>query len=81
MSFGGSAAFASSSVCVFFLRFRLGLFRLGLFGRFFEQRVFEELLVEDFLELEFRQLQQLDRLLQRRRHDQFLREFEVEFLF
>src|SRR5438270_114855 len=42
---------------------------------------FVELLVEDFLELEFRQLQQLDRLLQRRRHDQLLGEFEVEFLF
>ena len=52
-----------------------GLFGLRFFGGFFEERVLEQLLVEDFLELEFRQLQQLDRLLQRRRHDQLLREF------
>ena len=71
-----------------FLRLRLGLldvgfglFLLGLLGELVEEGVFEQLLVEDFLELEFRQLQQLDRLLQRRRHDQLLRQFEVEFLF
>ena len=64
-----------------FLRFRFGFFLLRFLGRFLEERVFEQLLVEDFLELELRQLQQLDRLLQRRRHDQFLGEFEVKFLF
>ena len=61
-------------------RFRFRLFGLRFFGGFFEERILEELLIEDFLELEFRQLQQLDRLLQRRRHDQFLGKSEVEFL-
>ncbi len=63
------------------LNVRFGLFLAGLLGELVEERVLQELLVEDFLELEFRQLQQLDRLLQRRRHDQLLREFEMEFLF
>ena len=72
---------SSSCLGLRFLRLGLGLFLLRFLGRFLEQRVLEQLLVEDFLELELRQLQQLDRLLQRRRHDQLLREFEVEFLF
>ncbi len=62
------------------LRVGLGLFALRFLGRFLEQRVLQQLLVEDFLELELRQLQQLDRLLQRRRHDELLGKFEVEFL-
>jgi hypothetical protein len=61
--------------------FGLRLFGLRLLGGFIEERILEELLVQDFLELELRELQQLDRLLQRRRHDQLLAEFEVKLLF
>ena len=57
---------------------RLGRRRL-LF--LFEQRVLDDFLRENVLKLELRHLQQLDRLLQRRRHDQPLGESEVEFLF
>ena len=46
-----------------------------------EDRVRDELLVHDVLELQARHLQQLDRLLQRRRHDETLRESQREFLF
>ena len=46
-----------------------------------QDRVLDQLLGEDLLELEPRHLQQLDRLLQRRRHHQPLREPEVELLF
>ncbi len=59
---------------------RLGL-RLDLFLVLLEDRVLDQFLGEDFLELQPRHLQQLDRLLQRRRHDQPLRQPEVEFLF
>ena len=55
--------------------------RLLVLFLLFEERVFDHLLGEDFLELEPGHLQQLDRLLQRRRHDQSLGESEVEFLF
>ena len=58
-----------------FLRFRFRFFLFRFLGGFLEERIFEQLLVQHFLELELRQLQQLDRLLQRRRHDQFLGEF------
>ncbi len=46
-----------------------------------EHRVFENLLSEGLFELQARQLQQLDRLLQRRRHHQPLRQFQSQFLF
>jgi len=38
----------------------------------FEQRILEQLLLDDVLELERGELQQLDRLLQERRHDDAL---------
>jgi len=38
-------------------------------GDFLQQRVLEQLLVDDLLELERGELQQLDRLLQQRGHD------------
>jgi len=44
--------------------------RLGL--HLLEQRIFQELLLDDFLELEGAQLEQLDGLLQQRRHDDSL---------
>ena len=59
-----------------------GLDALGL-GRLFlllEDRVLDDFLGQDLLQLEARHLQQLDRLLQRRRHDQPLGESEVELL-
>ena len=67
-------------------RFRGRALRGGLgFGRFFlllfEQRVLDHLLRQDFFELQFGHLQQLDRLLQRRRHHQSLGEPKVELLF
>jgi hypothetical protein len=75
------------------LGFRLLGRRLDSFGRrgallllrdllldLLEDRVCLELLRHDGLELHARHLQQLDRLLQRRRHDQPLRKLEGEFL-
>ncbi len=46
-----------------------------------QHRVRDELLVHHVLELQARHLQELDRLLQRRRHDEALRESQREFLF
>ena len=64
-----------------------GLLRLLLLGRlellgrdFLEQRVLDHLLVQQVGQLERRHRQQLDRLLQRRRQDELLNEFGVEFL-
>ena len=47
----------------------------------FEERVLDHLLGQDLFELELGHLQQLDGLLQRRRHDEPLREPEIQFLF
>ena len=60
------------------LAFRL-LGRLGL--HFLEERILEELLLHDFLQLEGGQLQQLDGLLQQRRHDDSLALSEGEARF
>ena len=55
--------------------------RLQLLGRdLFEQRVLDHLLVQQVRKLERRHRQQLDRLLQRRRQNELLNEFCVEFL-
>ena len=55
--------------------------RLQLLGRhLFEQRVLDHLLVQQIRQLERRHRQQLDRLLQRRRQNELLNEFGVEFL-
>ena len=55
---------------------------LELLGRhFLEHRVLDHLLIEKVRKLERRHRQQLDRLLQRRRHDQPLGKFEMKFLF
>jgi hypothetical protein len=61
------------------LRGRLDLLQF-LGRRLLEQRVLDHLLVEQFRQFERRHRQQLDRLLQRRRQNQLLNEFGVEFL-
>ena len=42
---------------------------LGLGGHLFEERILEQLLLHDLLQLEGRELQELDRLLEQRGHD------------
>ncbi len=49
-------------------RLGVGVHVLGLLGHFLEERILLELLAHDLLELEGGELQQLDRLLQERRH-------------
>ena len=62
-----------------FLRCRLD--RLEFLGRhFLEHRVLDHLLIQEFRQLERRHRQELDRLLKRRRQNELLNEFGVEFL-
>ena len=49
--------------------------------QFLEQRIVHQMLGETLLQFETRELQQLDRLLQLRRHDQFLAEPKIEAKF
>jgi hypothetical protein len=58
-----------------------GLGGLGRLLLLLEDGILHDFLGEDLLEFEAGHLQQLDGLLQRRRHDQPLRESEVELLF
>ena len=51
---------------------------IGDLVHLFEQRVLQHLLLEDLLQLERRHLQQLERLLQPRRHDELLRLGQVQ---
>jgi len=44
----------------------------GVLVDLLEHRILEQLLLDDFLKLEGRELQELDRLLQQRRHDDAL---------
>jgi hypothetical protein len=55
-----------------------GFILFRLFRQLVEERILHQMLRQTLLEFQARQLQQLDRLLQLRRHDQFLTETEIE---
>ena len=76
----GTSSLAASGASAASPGLRL-LRRLVLLLVLLEDGVLDHLLGQDLFELELGHLQQLDRLLQRRRHDQPLRKPEVEFLF